>query len=176
MVRLPLVDDLEPSNQVRGWYNPDEFSNPNDFQAGDVLTLLDYDALLSGGLCSQRSLFDVVGKSETGWNMEGTNIRIGRKGLVGLFYADFYVEVYAKSPVKMLWTDGVNATVTVFQEKSWAGWPREVVGLDTDPTLRPFEEPLSGKIRTSFEDAGLFDLNGLVTQRDGGGLHLALCE
>ena len=102
-------------------------------------------------------------------------MRVGGKELVGNCHTDFCVEINVKPPVKMLWTDSVGANATVFVEKDcWAGWPRELAGLDTDPMLRPFEKPLLGKIWVSFVDTGLFDLDGLIMQFDGGGLHLAL--
>ena len=166
------------SGRIRGWYNPEQYAEVDDFWVGDRLVAKDYGVLIPGRECTRVpfEVFTEPGTVSLGWDRDPSNIRIGRVGLVGNFYNDFDLLFHLDTPVSMMWTDAVNANIDVFQsESSWAYWPRAVEASPEFPSLREFEAPLVGDIRVYFKDAGLFDLDSLVSQRDGGGAHIAFC-
>jgi hypothetical protein len=170
---------------VKGWYNPSSNAQPNDFQVGDILTAIDYAAFIDEkpeNKCS-RVPYHVRFVTSSGFDRDPQNIRLGRVGLVGEQkqedlnqLKDFDVVVEVETPVSKLWTDAVDSDVSILQEGSWANWPKPVSAIEgSDPTIRPFVEPLTGRFRICYKDVGTNDLNGLVSISDGGGVHIALC-
>jgi hypothetical protein len=85
-----VMMELSPeTGTIRGNYNPAEYTNPNDFQVGDELVAVDYAPLLPGDACVRQE-FGIVGVNrDLGWNVAASNIRIGKFGVVGSWYADF---------------------------------------------------------------------------------------
>ena len=160
---------------------------------------------------SKSSEFQIISNSTLGWNRDPYNIQIGRIGLVGPWYKEFYIDIIGNltsnsNPTAasnmFLWTDAINATVLiqVLQENqeqqakllhdhdygdNWSLWSnppsRQLQPLSkSTPQLRPIpvvDLPSfkNAKLRLIFQNVSLFDLNGLVSHRDGGGLHIAFC-
>ena len=145
---------------------------------------------------SKSSEFQIISNSTLGWNRDPYNIQIGRIGLVGPWYKEFYIDIgnltVSSSPPTasnmILWTDAINATILMQVQENqeqahddnwvWSNPPRQLEPLSpSSPQLRRIVDDLStySKFRLIFQNVSLFDLNGLVSHRDGGGLHIAFC-
>ena len=152
---------------------------------------------------SKSSEFQIISNSTLGWNRDPYNIQIGRIGLVGPWYKEFYIDIignltsnsnHPTASNMFLWTDAINATVLiqVLQDQEqqakllhdhddgdnlslWSNPPTrqllEPLSKST-PQLRPIPVDLpfknNAKLRLIFQNVSLFDLNGLVSHRDGG--------
>jgi hypothetical protein len=167
-----VMMELSPeTGTIRGNYNPAEYTNPNDFQVGDELVAVDYAPMLPGKACVRQE-FGIVGVNrDLGWNVAASNIRIGRFGVVGGWYADFEYTFFLETPVTTLWSDAVGIEI----EYSTGSWYSQLTPRADNPALRDFDAPVSGVVHVTFKDASFQTLNGLVTQRDAGGLHVAFC-
>jgi hypothetical protein len=169
-----VVQLLSETGTVRGYYNPEAFATPNDFKVGDQLEALDYKSLLPNGSCSQEE-FGIVGDVDPGlgWNLPPSNIRIGKKGVIGDLYQDFEYTLYLDDSVSTLWTDAVDLEI----EYSTTGESySQLIPQADDPALRDFGRNVSGTIHIAFFDAQPGTTGSLVTHRNGGGLHIAFCR
>ncbi|KAL3928313.1 MAG: hypothetical protein SGBAC_012703 [Bacillariaceae sp.] len=168
-VMMELVPDTD---NLRGYYNPEEYTIPGDFAVGDELVLIDYEPLLSAdGECIRREYGIAAVDQELGWNVPPSNIRIGKLGVIGPWYDDFEFTFYLESPVTSMWSDAVFANM--FYNIGNGFLPLNA--RQNSPTIRDFEAPVSGAVKVRFENAKIGTLNGLVTQRDAGGLHVTFC-
>ena len=66
-----------------GCWNPSDYAAPGDFEAGDVLVLLDYAVEPSCARGEVLAVDSYAKNTGTGWNLPGDAIRFGRCGLVG---------------------------------------------------------------------------------------------
>ena len=168
-----MAQFLPETNQVRGYYNPAEYTREDDFWAGDVLEAIDYKSLLPGGLCPSRQEYGIISVNQAlGWAVDSSNIRIGKFGVVGAYYKNFEYTVYLDEPVKTMWLDAVD----IVAKYTTGGWPVDLTPRSDDPALRDFASPVSGELKIEFFDVSHLTLNGLTTVRDAGGLHLAFCK
>ena len=171
-IMVEKIDDM-----ARGWYNPADSGQPDDFQVGDILSAIDY-RVFTEQTCN-RVPFIVEFPTSFEMERDATNINIGHEGIVGAgkgnVFQDFDVLVEVAGPVSKLWTDAVNSHIEILQQGSWANWPQKVSSDNKTSSIHPFPEHLSGKFRVTFKDVAVDDLNGLVSKLDGGGLHMAVC-
>ena len=171
-----MIKLFPETNLIRGYYNPLEFTKAGDFMVDDELEVVDYQSLIDNdekeeGSCIQQEFSIVDVNRDIAWDVPASNIRIGKFGVVGSFYADFEYTVHLEKPVKSLWTDAVGIKI----QYRTGSWYSDIDPSEDDPALRTFDTSISGIIRISFFNATYDTLNGLVTQRDAGGLHMAFC-
>lgn len=162
---------------VHGWYNPTSSSQPGDFQVGDILSAIDYN-VFSEQTCN-RVPFVVKFSTSSALKEDANDIKIGREGVVGARDVkepqDFDVLAEVAGPVSKFWTDAVDAYIEILQEGSWANWPKKILSDSNTSSIRPFQGPLSGIIRVCFKNIGADVLKDLVSESNGGGLHIAFC-
>jgi len=167
-----MMELMPYTDKVRGYYNPEEYTSAGDFAVGDELVLIDYEPLLlSGGECIRHEYGIADVDQDLGWNVHPSNIRIGMFGVIGHWYGDFGYTFYLESPVTSLWTDAVYADAVYNTGNGFL----PLRARQNSPTIRDFDAPVSGLVKVRFENANIGTLNGLVTQRDAGGLHVAFC-
>ena len=109
-----MAQYLPDTDQIKGYFNPAEYAQANDFQVGDLLDAVDYKSLLPGGPCPSRQEYGIIGvNTGLGWNVDSSNIRIGKFGVIGSWYANFEYTLYLDEPVSTLWTDAVGIVVKI---------------------------------------------------------------
>ena len=151
-------------------------ASASSFQLQHELFAVDYQVFLPGGSCTTtRQEYGIVSvNDDLGWEVDPGNIRIGRLGVVGSWYADFEYTFEVVSPIQSLWTDAVDIEIEYRADDG--NYQLLVATNPDDPSIREFPNgPVSGIVHVNFKAASFTNLNGLVTHRDGGGLHAAFC-
>ena len=168
------------TNSYRGNYNPLEYAKASDFEVGDLIAIDDYSAFVEGS-CDRKDYRIVrmenldLSDQSVGWNIPLSSIRIGKEGGVGGNWKDMEYTVYLDDPVSTMWTDAVDTTIDIQVSADGGISYNSIPATGSDPTLRPLGSAISGYLKIKFLGANFNTLNNLVTAREAGGLHIALC-
>jgi len=156
----------------------------------DILILEDYP--VHGSLHMVE--YGITSCNSTGWGKSPEHIRLGKCGLVGDYWKELCIEVSFEGPVVGFWTDAVDldSELTVIERGTGcslpfrrlalaAGTQKVHAGAGSAAASRVSACCMfssgsvhSGCLKFEWNSTDLHRLNGLSTNRDGGGLHLEL--
>jgi len=163
-----------------GCYNYAEDASQGDWEVGDEVVLLDYDAGARGALEGLVSASDadltgsytLANGTGIGWNIDAEHLRFGRCGIVGGWWKELAVEVTFRQPVNVagLRTDSPPSLPYNIECLAKNGnW--ENAKANCEGNTRIPNSMMTKAVRLSWESTDMHQMNGLSTYRSGGGLH-----
>lgn len=170
-----VVDGRTAEGLGFGCWNPSDYAAAGDFEAGDVIVLLDFASEPPAARGEVLPVASYAARTKTGWNLPGRCVRFGWCGLVGDWWKALEVEfaLEGRGLVLAVRTDSPDdLPLEVWCEDEAGVFVRAAAARGSQYGAWELDPPVStGRVRVRWEDTDLHKCGGLSSARSGGGLH-----